>query len=469
MNVRIRFGRPKCLVGLVVLSFLCLMIFGIGFVTKSDNYSSKQKDLNSDAINDLPLSFRPESAHVSNNVNTKHLYPDMSSVPPETRHENSRKQNPTDPAVSEGEAKYPAPDYDVHLFYYPWYGSPEVDGKYLHWNHRYLRHWDPKEAAKWPEGRHSPPADIGSNFYPRLGPYSSRDPRILDDHMRQIRSSGAGVLVVSWYPVGSADDEGEDLDSALPLILDHAVEYKLKVCVHIEPYKNRNYKNMRENIKYISDKYGNHTAFYRKLHSSGRMVPLYYIYDSYLMPDEEWKKILHPESEFTVRNTDLDGIFLGLLVEKRHAMSLMSSGFDGFYTYFASDGFTFGSSMANWGYLSRFAAEHRMLFVPSVGPGYIDETVRPWNSANTKNRHDGDYYERSFRAAVDASPSAISITSFNEWHEGTQIEEAVPKVIDSFTYLDYQPHGHDYYLMLTRKWIFKFRRRLNIDGVKKPA
>ena len=87
---------------------------------------------------------------------------------------------------------YPEPDYDVHVFYYPWYGNPDVDGVYLHWNHEYLPHWDKEEAKKWPSGRHVPPDDIGSNFYPSLGPYSSRDPVVIDDHMKQIRTAGIG-------------------------------------------------------------------------------------------------------------------------------------------------------------------------------------------------------------------------------------------------------------------------------------
>lgn len=94
--------------------------------------------------------------------------------------------------VEEQSNDLPAPNYGVHVFYYPWYGSPAVDGRYLHWNHRLLPHWKPEVAARYPSGRHMPPDDIGASFYPRLGPYSSRNPAVIEDHMRQIRSSGAG-------------------------------------------------------------------------------------------------------------------------------------------------------------------------------------------------------------------------------------------------------------------------------------
>lgn len=39
----------------------------------------------------------------------------------------------------------------------------------------------------------------------------------------------AGVLVLSWYPPGLADDSGEPSDSLVPFILDAAQRYAIKV------------------------------------------------------------------------------------------------------------------------------------------------------------------------------------------------------------------------------------------------
>lgn len=47
----------------------------------------------------------------------------------------------------------------------------------------------------------------------------------------------------------------------------------------------------------------------------------------------------------------------------------------GFYTYFATNGFTYGSTWKNWRSLSKFAHQNGLIFVPSVGPGYIDTQV----------------------------------------------------------------------------------------------
>ena len=100
---------------------------------------------------------------------------------------------------------------------------------------------------------------------------------------------------------------------------------------------------------------------------------------------------------------------------------------------------------------------HRLLFIPSIGPGYIDTRIRPWNDRNTKDRENGQYYERMFEAAIAVNPELISITSFNEWHEGTQIEPAIPKSIDGYTYEDYgEDTDPEYYLYKTKELIGKF-------------
>jgi len=158
----------------------------------------------------------------------------------------------------------------------------------------------------------------------------------------------------------------------------------------------------------------------------------------------------------SVRGTSLDGIFLGLVVAKTDLDQLIQCGFDGYYTYFASDRFTYGSTSSNWASLAAQARQMGVLFVPSVGPGYIDVRIRPWNTHNTRDRELGAYFEREFAAAVDSHPDMISITSFNEWHEGTQIEEAVLKQTAVYRYADYSPADSDLYLKLSRKWTLAF-------------
>merc|ERR1711915_967648 len=107
-----------------------------------------------------------------------------------------------------------------------------------------------------------------------------------------------------------------------------------------------------ENLDYIHQTYSNHAAFYRR-----KITPT------------EWKRLLTNEGDITIRNTKLDAIFMGIWVEHKHRTDILESGFDGFYTYFASDGFSFGASKRNWKNLEAFASEYNLIFSPSIGPG----------------------------------------------------------------------------------------------------
>jgi hypothetical protein len=53
-------------------------------------------------------------------------------------------------------------------------------------------------------------------------------------------------------------------------------------------------------------------------------------------------------------------------------------------------------------------------------PGYDDSRIRGGHAI--RDRANGDYYRRSWQAALDRNAQAVMITSFNEWFEGHQIE-----------------------------------------------
>lgn len=324
------------------------------------------------------------------------------------------------------------PSGHVHAFYYPWYGNPTTDGSWSHWN----------------EGGHKPPEDIGANFFPELGLYSSNCRKDVAAQMRQLRDAGVGVVATSWW------GKGHFTDKAVPLLLDVADEHGIKVNFHLEPFQGRKgvkagpYKDV---MAYIIDKYGRHPAFYRDEKRGNK--PMFYVYDSYLVAPKDWATVLSSDGGNTIRGTACDAVVIGLYVKQHDDAAILAGHFDGFYTYFATDRFTYGSTIANWRTLADFAGKHKLIFIPSVGPGYDDTRIRPWNTANQRDRENGAYYDRMWQAALDADTEFVSITSFNEWHEGTQIEPAVPKKIPGYTYLDCRPRPPDYYLTRTLHWV----------------
>jgi glycoprotein endo-alpha-1,2-mannosidase len=337
----------------------------------------------------------------------------------------------TDPVASQ-------PAEPVHAFYYTWYHNPETDGQWSHWNEQIML----REGGG---ALHIPPDDIGSNFYPANGLYSANDPKILAEHMREMKQAGIGVAAVTWWGIGS------DTDKTLPLVFDAAAAEGMKIAFHIEPFPGRNASTTRDALVYLLRKFGSHPALYR---DHGR--PVVYLYDSYLTPASEWASILAPGRTQSIRGTEYDTVFIGLWVKEGDGAFMEEGNFDGFYTYFATDGFTYGSTPANWPAMAQWAKEHGKIFIPCVGPGYDDTRIRPWNGQNRRDRENGAYYDRMFQQAVAIAPAAIAITSFNEWHEGTQIEAAVPKSAGDITYLDYGDLPPDWYLTRTRYWVEKW-------------
>lgn len=335
-------------------------------------------------------------------------------------------------------------DYNTFGFYYNWYGNAEHDNGYFHWGHDIFPQSGGGSLGYIP----GTDGDIAANFYPELGTYSSKDPVIIRKHMEMFVQSRVGVVALSWWnEVGTSEPE------KISLLLDIANEYNLKVCFHIEPYANRNAANMKESLKHLIDTYGNHPSFYRLNNK-----PIFFIYDSYLTPSSEWSNLLSPNGSLSIRNTEYDSYVIGLWLQEMQSQAqvILEANFDGFYTYFSADGFTSGSTTNNWKVIQEWAEDNNRIFIPSVGPGYIDTRIRPWNDATTRYRNNGKYYDNMYQKAIDSGADFVSITSFNEWHEGSQIEPAIPYSTPIFPYLDYAGVAPDYYLNRTAYWVDRF-------------
>ena len=77
-----------------------------------------------------------------------------------------------------------------------------------------------------------------------------------------------------------------------------------------------------------------------------------------------------------------------------------------------------------------------LLCAPSVGPGY--DARRGSGDPVVKPRRNGATYDAMWRAAIAARADRVTITSYNEWHEGTQIEPAArPRRRGRYRYLSY--------------------------------
>ena len=74
----------------------------------------------------------------------------------------------------------------------------------------------------------------------------------------------------------------------------------------------------------------------------------------------------------------------------------------------------------------------------------------------TRDRKNGAYYQKMLGAAADSGSDLVSITSWNEWGEGTQIEPARTQADDTGDHMDYGVNP-SLYLDITRETNARWR------------
>jgi glycoprotein endo-alpha-1,2-mannosidase len=94
--------------------------------------------------------------------------------------------------------------------------------------------------------------------------------------------------------------------------------------------------------------------------------------------------------------------------------------------------------------------------------------VRATGDKHVKPRRDGRTYDSMWKGAIRSKPDGVTITSYNEWHEGTQIEPASATPPGNAAKLSYSSYDGAYgtrgkaaqraYLDRTRFWVRAFVR-----------
>lgn len=294
----------------------------------------------------------------------------------------------------------------VLAFYYTWYGTPEQFGRWSHWENR--------DVANHQIG--------SSTHFPRLGAYDSLDPRVIAQHLDWAKAAGLTGLICTWWAQGDIHDQ------ALPLVLDAAAERGLEVSIYLETTTRTQRTKVQSavsDLTYVLTRYGRHKAF---LKVDGK--PVIFVYGRVMgeVPTADWQPILE-----VVQDIAGDAVYLA--DGYRDSFAYL---FDGLHTYniagalrnagveqvreYGAKAFPSAVAMAR--------RRHRISCVTII-PGYDDTKIRKPGLAAPRN--DGQTYRINWEQAIAADPDWILITSFNEWHEGSEIE---PSYEDGRKYLD---------------------------------
>lgn len=260
------------------------------------------------------------------------------------------------------------PAADVAIFFYDWYGNAARDGRWRHWQ----------------QDGHTPPDDLAAAYYPVRGAYSSGNPAVLDAQMTEIAAAGVGQVIVSWWGAGSIEDR------RLPAVTAAARAHGLSVAIHIEPYPGRSAASVGADIA--------------RFVATG--VTRFYVYEPQDVPAPDWAAV---NQTLAPGVSVLAGTPLPGLAAAGH--------FSGLYTYDIV-----GVPGSKFRRICAEAHALGLLCAPSVGPGY--DAARATSDGRVEPRADGATYDRMWLAALRSGADLVTITSYNEWHEGTQIEPA---------------------------------------------
>jgi glycoprotein endo-alpha-1,2-mannosidase len=210
--------------------------------------------------------------------------------------------------------------------------------------------------------------------------------------------------------------QGSYRDKLVPAVLAAAVQHGIKVYWHIEPYGGRTAASTVADIQYINSRYESSPVFYRDPDHGNR--PAFYIFES--LGDRRLERARPGQRHQHRAGPDhrrLEGRALRRHVHLRRDRRR---------------------------HRHRLAQRRRVLPRPRIG---LDD--KEWTNAITP--------------ATGGNPDWVSVTSFNEWHEGSMIEPPTstpPTVIPYLTYnAAYGTNGtasENAYLDRTRYWVSTF-------------
>lgn len=305
-------------------------------------------------------------------------------------------------------------DYFTGVYYYPWYSNS--------WGH----HWQGSYVRDYLSPRQSPV----------LGEYDCRDQEVIRQHLDWCRQFGIDLWVCSWWGVSSNEDitikdhivpelQNDDVKFAIfyesfilgnvPWVVDPAMEMR-----------------MINDYTYIANTYFNHPNYFR---IDNRPVVYVYVGGGYQGNYETAFQNLRQAMQNLGHDIYLVGDEMGWSAPSAHAKiwdAVTAYNFLGAQDYGIDSDF-FGALSMSFDQWEQYAGDNDLEFIPLAVPGFNNRKSGQTSASNsiviprqsTAGANNQSYFEEYIHLArtfVDSDLKLLMITSWNEWHEDTQIE-----------------------------------------------
>ena len=278
----------------------------------------------------------------------------------------------------------------VLAFYYPWYGTPDgPSGEWVHWN-----------PVRW---HHDSAHD------PAAGLYDAKDPETIRRHIAEAKAAGIDGFIASWWGPRTFEDEAFDV------LIEVAEQEDFLVTIYYEDAATPG--EIVSDLAVFLSRHGDSPALLRV---DDLPVVFFYVRVTHKFTLAQWADVL---AELEARDRAVFAVADGLRGD-------FLAVFDGIHTYNPVS-LPLEMTAAQYGAGSLLARVRGRLFAATVVPGYDEAYKNPDNLY--VDREDGETYRAYWAVARASQPHWVLITSFNEWHEGSEIE---PSIEFGTTYLD---------------------------------
>jgi hypothetical protein len=303
----------------------------------------------------------------------------------------------------------PEQDLLIGAYYYGWYGKGNQWGEYKHTN------------------------------TPVLGEYDSRDEAVINLHITWASEHGIDFFAMSWWGPESYEDV---------TLKDHYLKASkagdLAFCIHYEStllgkpedepidfnelYSESQTKGEKflADMDYIAEEYFDNPQYLRT--EADRPVVIFYIARDYVNASSYFKEL-----KINMADKGYDPFLIADVVSERSPIPIdwdfISGSFDaitGYNTYTATDVgdplIYIGNKFMEY---KNYADAYALHFIPSAMPGYNDRLKEDDFDRPVWARNAGGFFRANWNICeenIDPELRMVLITSFNEWHEGTEIE-----------------------------------------------
>ncbi|NMC07979.1 MAG: hypothetical protein GYA24_22425 [Candidatus Lokiarchaeota archaeon] len=294
-------------------------------------------------------------------------------------------------------------DKKVIAFYYPWYSNAT--------NYTRSAPYPVVDDTAW---RHWNGSTLNT---PLMGAYDSADPATIEQHLRDAEWAGIDALVWSYW--GASGYEFTNFKNALGVA--RAINSNVSFTVYFEIFMNdMESKSISEASTFISNELAAiHAVFTDPAnepliwHELGK--PVLFVYVVQAVPAAVWANVM--------ANVSASGANFFMVADRPGGSIDYNKHFQATHQYDVYYPSYHGTYFETYMRMKMDAARFGQLFIAGVSPGYDDHLVRPGNPPLPRNGN--ATYRQSWCNAISLHPDWIAITSWNEWHEGTEIEPSV--------------------------------------------